>query len=136
MVPLVPPRLVNHSAPSGPALMPRGCEIPAPAYAVEVVAVTRPIESLPSLVNHMAPSGPAAIPLGPWMVASVKWVTMPVVVMRPMELLPLLVNQSALSGPLVMLVGLEMVGSAWVTMVPVVGCKRPIELVLVLVNHR
>src|SRR5215475_6921654 len=96
--PILFPRLVNHSAPSGPAVISRPPLIVGVVKFVTVPSVViRPIELL--LVNHSAPSGPAVMPYGPVIVGSVKLVTTPLVVMRPIELSPLLVNQSAPSGP-------------------------------------
>ena len=55
-------KLVNHSAPSGPAVIPSGPRMSGPVWLVTVpVVVIRPIELL-RLVNHSAPSGPAVIP--------------------------------------------------------------------------
>jgi len=58
------PPLVNHNAPSGPAVILPGPSIPEPAYRdVTPAVVMRPMELSP-LVNHSAPSGPAVIPPG------------------------------------------------------------------------
>ena len=68
---LLVPLLVNHSAPSGPAVIPVGLTMPVPVEAMVTVpeVVIRPIEPVPYwppawLVNHSAPSGPAVIPNG------------------------------------------------------------------------
>src|SRR5580658_1012617 len=93
--------LVNHSAPSGPAVMLCGLKLDVTGNCVIVpLAAIRPMASLtaPS-VNHMAPSGPSVIPeqqpesgLGRGYS-----VTTPAVVIRPMAFAS--VNQSAPSGP-------------------------------------
>src|SRR5580658_3687672 len=61
------PSSVNHSAPSGPAVMPKG-ELPAlgSGYAVRLPEVVmRPILFAASSVNHSAPSDPSAMPTAP-----------------------------------------------------------------------
>ena len=57
------PPLVNHSAPSGPAVMSEGMPMaPAPENSVIAPAVVmRPILLLSASVNHSAPSGPAVM---------------------------------------------------------------------------
>jgi hypothetical protein len=66
------PRLANHSAPSGPFVIPNGMELFGSVWLVTTPAVVmRPIELYVWLVNHKAPSGPAVIPLGPEMLGSV-----------------------------------------------------------------
>jgi hypothetical protein len=55
-------RLVNHRAPSGPAVINRGSSIPVPVKLVTTPAVViRPIELFAAFVNQRAPSGPAVI---------------------------------------------------------------------------
>ena len=62
---LLLPMLVNHKAPSGPAVIPFGASMPVPVKLVTVpVVVIRPMLLLLELVNHKAPSGPAAISAG------------------------------------------------------------------------
>ena len=57
--------LVNHTAPSGPPVMPAGRWTPVkPKLEMTPDVVMRPMELLPVLVNHSAPSGPAVIPFG------------------------------------------------------------------------
>ena len=58
---LLPLSSVNHSAPSGPAVMPYGMlSAPGSAYSVISPAVViRPILLPLDSVNHSAPSGPA-----------------------------------------------------------------------------
>ena len=56
---------VNHSAPSGPAVMPDG---PPPGMGYSMITpevVIRPILLTEDSVNHSAPSGPAVMPKGP-----------------------------------------------------------------------
>ena len=66
------PWLVNHSAPSGPAVMSCGLSMLGSVKFVMVpVVVIRPIELLPEFVNHNAPSGPAVIQNGLEIVGSV-----------------------------------------------------------------
>src|SRR5712691_6449063 len=71
------PLLVNHNAPSGPAVIPCGDEMVGSVKMVTVPAVVmRPIElragaEMLQLVNHNAPSGPAVIPNGSEMPGSV-----------------------------------------------------------------
>src|SRR5262245_27375207 len=63
---LFPSASVNHSAPSGPAVIPPGA-LPAVGigYSVKVpLVVMRPILFPTCSVNHRAPSGPAVIPQG------------------------------------------------------------------------
>ena len=53
---------VNHSAPSGPAVMPNGPLSSANSNALNSPAVViRPMRSSPVRVNHIAPSGPAVM---------------------------------------------------------------------------
>ncbi len=67
-----PTVLVNHKAPSGPAVMPLSWAIPGPVWLVTTpVVVIRPTESTGELINHSAPSGPAVIPTGVSMLAFV-----------------------------------------------------------------
>ena len=67
--------LVNHRAPSGPAVIPKGSSIcwllpePEPKSVTTPSVVILPIVFLPPLVNQRAPSGPAVMPKGPVMVA-------------------------------------------------------------------
>src|SRR5438128_771806 len=63
---------VNHSAPSGPLVMPCGYLMPCRGLATgnwKVVmtpaVVMRPIWSPLARVNHRAPSGPAVMPMAP-----------------------------------------------------------------------
>src|SRR5215469_16131604 len=72
--------LVNHSAPSDPAVMPSEPHRPGS----------------PKLVTF-----PAVIPLGEMMLGSVNVVTLPLVVIRPIARDPGLANHSAPSGPAV-----------------------------------
>ena len=58
------PSLVNHNAPSGPAVIPGLADAGAGVVGHPPAVVIRPIELLPWLVNHSAPSGPAVIPAG------------------------------------------------------------------------
>src|SRR5580658_7928694 len=103
---LLPPHSVNHSAPSGPAVMSaRPLPVAGAGYSVATpVVVIRPMLSPAYSVNHSAPSGPAAIPEGSDCAAGYS-VTAPLVVMRPILPVSYSVNHSALSGPAVMLVG-------------------------------
>src|SRR5688572_8539447 len=96
--------LVNHRAPSGPAVMPNGYLVLGVANEVIAPAVVmRPIEPRRGLllVNHRAPSGPAVISSGLMMLGCVKMVTAPAVVIRPIESQYEMVNQRAPSGPVV-----------------------------------
>lgn len=53
---------MNHSAPSGPAVMPNGALPPANSNSDSSPdMVMRPMRSSPLRVNHIAPSGPAVI---------------------------------------------------------------------------
>jgi hypothetical protein len=64
--PILPPS-VNHSAPSGPAVMPWG-KLLAVGIINSVMTpavVIRPILLPVFSVNHSAPSGPAVMPSGP-----------------------------------------------------------------------
>ena len=74
----LPKLVVNHSAPSGPAVMPTGPTIFGSVKVVMTPAVViRPIEPPPKLfVNQSAPSEPVTIPPGPWIVLT-KFVTVP-----------------------------------------------------------
>ena len=95
---------VNHRAPSGPLVMPRGsaCGVGTGNSLIAPAVVMRPILSASRSVNHMAPSGPTAMSCGnaPG-VGTLNSEMAPPVVMRPM--LPLSsANQSAPSGPLTM----------------------------------
>src|SRR5437763_235312 len=60
--------MVNHSAPSGPDVIPNGPLMPCTPFLLNAATVPTvvmgPIEFVPWLVNHKAPSGPAAIPCG------------------------------------------------------------------------
>ena len=63
---LLAPFSMNHSAPSGPAVMPMG-ELPAVGIGNSVTTpavVMRPILLATCSVNHSAPSGPAVMPPG------------------------------------------------------------------------
>ena len=63
---LLPLNSVNHSAPSGPAVMPKG-SLPAVGIGNSVITpavVMRPILLALRSVNHSAPSGPAVMPAG------------------------------------------------------------------------
>ena len=63
--------MVNHRAPSGPAVIDTGALMPAVLKCVTFPAVViRPIVSKEILVNHNAPSGPAVMVSGPEMLAS------------------------------------------------------------------
>src|SRR5215469_10370900 len=81
--PLKVPKLANHSAPPGPAVIDDGWFIPVAVKLVTVpVVVIRPIEPVPlgppaSLVNHSAPSGPAVMALTLVMPRPVKILTAP-----------------------------------------------------------
>ena len=102
--------LLNHSAPSGPSMIPVGFEMPRPLKSVTFpLVVIRPIVLLPPLVNHSARSGPAVIPAGKEIPRRLKMVAFPRTVIRPIESLPL-VNHSAPSGPTVRLCGVSDAG--------------------------
>ena len=100
---------VNHSAPSGPAVIAEG-KPPVAGRANSVTspsAVTRPMRSVFISVNHIAPSGPAVMPNGPAVgcrhgkgLRSRRRA-----VMRPIRWSWDRVNHSAPSGPGVMTVG-------------------------------
>src|SRR6266545_1983522 len=96
------PNSVNHSAPSGPAVMPRG-ELLRLGMANSVTlppVVIRPIWLRLDSVNHSAPSGPVVMPRGPLLALGMgNSVMTPPVVIRPIWSLPNSVNQSAPSGP-------------------------------------
>src|SRR5690242_17348334 len=67
MRPILPPlSSVNHNAPSGPVVMPRGLALSVgTGYSLMVPAVViRPILLPQYSVNHTAPSGPVATPKG------------------------------------------------------------------------
>jgi hypothetical protein len=77
-------RLVNHTPPSGPAVIPCGPDtVGAVKLVTTPVGVTWPMVLVVSLANHRLPSGPATMPRGPWMLASVYAVTTPVGVTLP-----------------------------------------------------
>ena len=65
---LLEPHSVNHSAPSGPSVIPSGSALAVgTGYSVIVpVVVIWPILSVPHSVNHseLLPAGPGAIPTG------------------------------------------------------------------------
>jgi hypothetical protein len=96
-------RLVNHKAPSGPAVIPKGELIDGSERSVTTPdVVIRPME-LAELVNQMAPSGPAVIPKGALMPFPQNLLVTPAVVIRPMKFVS--VKQRAPSGPEVMKAG-------------------------------
>ena len=100
------PALVNHTAPSGPAVMPMGSEMLAcPKLDTVPVVVIRPMVSLPWLVNHRRPSGPTARPAGSSMDSWANVVTAPAGVIRPMLFPARLVNHRFPSGPVTMASG-------------------------------
>ena len=79
-------RPVNHMAPSGPAVIPKGRSIPVALYLESTPAVViRPIEWR-RLQNHSSPSGPAAIAAGRALIAGPgELVTTPALGIRPAE---------------------------------------------------
>src|SRR5262249_49619155 len=86
--------LVNHKAPSGPAVIPTGPEIVGSVkMVISPLAVMRPIELLPGLVKHRGPSGPRARGAGARPRSGGER-TSPGRVRRPIEPLPGLVNHS------------------------------------------
>src|SRR5438105_4047677 len=101
MRPIWLPFSVNHSAPSGPAVMEPGAlgagnSVMAPAVVMRPIALTLTLRS----VNHMAPSGPAVIEKGLLPFTSVgNSVIAPVVVILPIFPEPDSVNHRAPSGP-------------------------------------
>ena len=129
---------VNHSAPSGPDVMPKGALLSVGTGNTVMVpaVVMRPIWLASNSVNHSAPSGPAVMPLRP-PPATGNSVNCPVVVIRPILLGPSIdlgnsVNHSAPSGPKVMLVGPLLavgIGNSVVEIAPAV-VMRPILLAL------
>src|SRR5580700_8069761 len=95
------PWLVNHSAPSGPVVIPSGSSASGTGYVVITpLVVIRPIALPNKLVNHSAPSGPTVICCGKLMRESAYLVTCPLVVILPIDPRPS-VNHSAPSGPTV-----------------------------------
>src|SRR5215471_5476919 len=130
---------VNHSAPSGPVVIPQGLlfSVGMVNSVTAPVVVIRPI--LPRIpVNHSAPSGPVAI--SPLLAVGIaNSVTTPVVVIR--RILPPTpsVNHKAPSGPVVMPSGPGDPGTAnsiscKLSAVAVVG-MRPIFFDVNSVNH-
>ena len=103
-MPTVLPRFVNHIAPSGPMVMPRGWST-LPRKSVSTPAgVMRPIHAMRA--NHRFPSGPVVILLlpSPLPDGGGKVVTTPAGVIRPV--VPLfIVNQRLSSGPVVIPTG-------------------------------
>ena len=129
---LSPP--MNHSAPSGPAVITKagageGYRVTAPEVVIRPTA--------PS-ANQSAPSDPAAMPVGLKMSLPAKLLTVPAVVILPIEAppRPSLVNQSAPSGPAVIPLGDWMLplGSVNVLTIPL-AVMRPIDSCLPLMNH-
>src|SRR5215469_5093217 len=108
--------LVNHSAPSDPAVMPSEPHRPgSPKLVTFPAVVIRSMEWLLMSANQSAPSRPAVIPLGEMMLGSVNVVTLPLVVIRPIPAaavptLPLM-NHRSPSGPVVMALAQPMDGS-------------------------
>jgi len=96
----LPPVSVNHSAPSGPAVIATGWASGESGYSVTVPAVvTRPMRSPANSVNQSAPSAPVATPTGRLPGVTGNSARPPAVVIRPIRLPPASVNQSAPSGP-------------------------------------
>ena len=112
-------RLVNHTLPSGPAVMLNGESI-APAVPAKVVivpdGVMRPIRWLSRLVNQRLPSAPAVIPPGRSVEAvppgSANIVIDPDGVIRPIRSPDWLVNHTLPSGPPVIPEGRSTAGIA------------------------
>jgi hypothetical protein len=131
MRPILPgkPDSVNHSAPSGPAVMPDGLPrvVGIGNSVMRPAVVMRPIllATKAGSVNHKAPSGPDVMLEGRLLaVGTGNSVITPVVVMRPTWLVPFSVNHSAPSGPVVMTSGRRCMHRAprlWVTHVQ---CRR------------
>src|SRR5450631_814036 len=101
------PVSVNHSAPSGPAVMKKGKPLAVGRLnsVTTPAVVMRPILLVPSSANHSAPCGPAVMPMGKLLSGSMNSVKVPVVVIRPICMRSFSVNHSAPSGPAVMPVG-------------------------------
>lgn len=105
--PILPRKYVNHSAPSGPVVIP-------PLFSGEIVnsviapvVVIRPTLPPTPSVNHKAPSGPVVMPSGPGgpgslISISCKFSAVAVIGMRPILFDVNSVNHSAPSGPVVM----------------------------------
>src|SRR5579862_3531489 len=102
MRPTVPSDCANHSAPSGPVVMPCGNKPGGLLkYLTLPPVVIRPTPPLLS-VNQRRLSGPTVIPFdGPGLTICCS-VYDPLVVIRPMAPLPSSVNHSAPSGPATM----------------------------------
>jgi len=129
---------VNHSAPSGPAVMSSGL-LAAVGTGNSVTApdiVIRPILSPSASANHSAPSGPAAMPIGKLApVGMGNSVIAPYVVIRAILLPFSSANHSAPSDPAVIPAGLAaFVGTGNSVIVPAVVI-RPILFALNSVNH-
>src|ERR1700683_3396887 len=91
MRPMLPAYSVNHSAPSGPAVIPKGSlfwGVDTGNSAVTTPAVVmRPILLIEYSVNQRAPSDPVTIPAAPAAAVGTGYsVTTPAVEMRPILL--------------------------------------------------
>ena len=129
---LLPTASVNHSAPSGPAVMPLGCCSPwgrvnsVMTPAVVIRPILLPVDS----VNHSAPSGPAVMARGALVAVGMANSCDDARSGDPPDLVArcVSVNHSAPSGPAVMPMGLLVaVGTANSVMAPAVVI-RPILL--------
>ena len=84
------PALVNHSAPSGPAVMSEGKLIVGSEKLVTPPdVVILPIDPVNSFTNHSAPSDPAAMLVGPLMLGAVNVEMTPAGVILPMDVPPI-----------------------------------------------
>src|SRR5450631_453950 len=130
------PVSVNHSAPSGPAVMKKGKPLAVGRLnsVTTPAVVIRPILFPSYSANHSAPSGPAVIPSGTPAVGVGNSVNTPAIVMRPILLVPSSANHSAPCGPAVMPMGKLLSGSMNSVKVPVVVI-RPICMRSFSVNH-
>jgi len=107
------PALVNHRAPSEPAVIPTGWSMPEIYVVTNPAVVMRPMELSLLLVNHR-PVGAGGDPIIREAGAGARAGEVgdhPAVVMRPMVLWKRLVNQRAPSGPAVIPVGSSMLRS-------------------------
>ena len=131
---------VNHSAPSGPAAIPKAF-VPAVGMSCSVIApavVMRPILLAACSVNHIAPSEPTAMSSGllGWLGVLNSLVTTPAVVIRPTAFrAPASVNHNAPSGPATMPCGRLSAVARSVSVIDPVVVMRPIRLPNSSVNH-
>src|SRR5262245_55930850 len=131
---------VNHTLPSGPAVMNTGevpGVIPAENWVTTPAGVIRPILFPGTSVNQRLPSGPRVIPAGALLgvMPAENSVITPAGVIRPIRLLLASVNQRLPSGPAVISPGPLRNGSEdWVT--TPAGVIRPIRSARVSVNQR